>query len=160
MVSVLERAQAREIRESTPYASPCVVRVSDASCSSPGAAAPSSRACATCPWAGHSPTHLREHFHASLQWLLAAADRESRASGVFRPGVWLCVCARLVSIDYRVTEADDHTRLVIERSPHHRVVSGQLHNAQTQANRPLPHVHTTRCVLELDAPDGSAGHRE
>ena len=28
------------------------------------------------------------------------------------------------------------------------------------ANRPLPHVHTTRCVLELDAPDGSAGHRE
>ena len=160
MVSVLERAQAREIRESTPYASPCVVRVSDASCSSPGAAAPSSRACATCPWAGHSPTHLREHFHASLQWLLAAADRESRASGVFRPGVWVVrVCT---TREHRLSRhgGNDHTRLVIERSPHHRVVSGQLHNAQTQANRPLPHVHITRCVLELDAQDGSAGHRE
>ena len=40
---------------------------------------------------------------------------------------------------------------------HHRVVSGQLHNAQTQTNRPLTHAHTTRCVLELDALDGSAG---
>ena len=29
---------------------------------------------------------------------------------------------------------------VIERSSHHRVVSGKLHDAQTPANRPLPHV--------------------
>ena len=65
--------------------------------------------------------------------------------------------ARLVSIDYRVTVADDHTRSVNERSSHHRVVSGQLHNAQTQANRPLTHAHTTRCVLELDVQTAQQG---
>ena len=48
-------------------------------------------------------------------------------------------------------------RSVNEQPSHHRVVSGQLHNAQTPANRPLTHVNTARCVLELDAPDGSAG---
>ena len=60
---------------------------------------------------------------------------------------------------YRGTEPGERFRSVNERPSHHRVVSGQLHNAQTPANRPLPHVHTTRCVLELDAPDGSAGRR-
>ena len=61
---------------------------------------------------------------------------------------------------YRGMGPGERVRSVNERSSHHRGVSGQLHNAQTPANRPLPHVNTTRCVLELDAPDGSAGHRE
>ena len=61
---------------------------------------------------------------------------------------------------YRGMGPGERVRSVNEQLSHHRVVSGQLHNAQTPANRPRTHVHTTRCVLELDAPDGSAGHRE
>ena len=61
---------------------------------------------------------------------------------------------------YRDTGPGERFRSVNERSSYHRVVSGQPHNAQTQANRPLTHVNTARCVLELDAPDGSAGRRE
>jgi hypothetical protein len=57
---------------------------------------------------------------------------------------------------YRGTGPGERVRSVNERSSHHRVVSGQLHNAQKPVKRPLPHVNTTRCVLELDAPDGSA----
>ena len=55
---------------------------------------------------------------------------------------------------YRGTGPGERFRSVNERSSHHRVVSGQLHNAQTPANRPLPHVNTTRCVLELGRPNG------
>ena len=58
---------------------------------------------------------------------------------------------------YRGTGPGERVRSVNERSSHHRVVSGQLHNAQKPVKRPLPHVNTTRCVLKLDAPDGSAG---
>ena len=85
-----------------------------------------------------------------------AQAREIRVHYI-RFAVWCVSDARLVSIDYRVTEADDHTRSVNERSAHHRVVSGQLHNAQTQANRPLTHAHTTRCVLELDVQAAQQG---
>ena len=81
-----------------------------------------------------------------------AQAREIRVHTI-RFAVWCVSDARLVSIDYRVTVADDHTRSVNERLSHHRVVSGQLHNAQTQVNRPLTHAHTTRCVLKLHAPD-------
>ena len=62
--------------------------------------------------------------------------------------------------DIMVMGPGERFRSVNERPAHHRVVSGQLHNAQTPANRPLTHVNTARCVLELDAPDGSAGRRE
>ena len=41
---------------------------------------------------------------------------------------------------YRGTGPGERFSLVIERSSHHRVVSGKLHDAQTPANRPLPHV--------------------
>ena len=51
---------------------------------------------------------------------------------------------------YRGTGPGERVGSVNDRSSHHRVESGQLHNAQTPANRPLPHVNTTRCVLELD----------
>ena len=41
---------------------------------------------------------------------------------------------------YRGTGPGERVGSVNERSSHHRVVSGQLHDAQTPANRPLPHV--------------------
>ena len=41
---------------------------------------------------------------------------------------------------YRGTGPGERFGSVNERSSHHRVVSGQLHDAQTPANRPLPHV--------------------
>ena len=50
---------------------------------------------------------------------------------------------------YRGMGPGERVRSVNEQLSHHRVVSGQLHNAQTPANRPRTHVHTTRCVLEL-----------
>jgi hypothetical protein len=56
---------------------------------------------------------------------------------------------------YRDMGPGERVRSVNEQPSNHRVVSGQPHNAQTPANRPLTHVHTTRCVLELDAPEGA-----
>ena len=41
---------------------------------------------------------------------------------------------------YRGTGPGEQVGSVNERSSHHRVVSGQLHDAQTPANRPLPRV--------------------
>ena len=41
---------------------------------------------------------------------------------------------------YRGTGPGERVGSVNERSSHHRVVPGQLHDAQTPANRPLSHV--------------------
>ena len=41
---------------------------------------------------------------------------------------------------YRGTGPGERFSSVNERSSHHQVVSGKLHDAQTPANRPLPHV--------------------
>ena len=41
---------------------------------------------------------------------------------------------------YRGTGPGERVGSVNEQSSHHRVVSGQLHDAQTPANRRLPHV--------------------
>ena len=41
---------------------------------------------------------------------------------------------------YRGTGPGERFGSVNERSSHHRVVSGKLHDAQTPANRLLPHV--------------------
>ena len=61
---------------------------------------------------------------------------------------------------YRGTGPGERVRSVNERCTTTGWCQDRLHNAQTPANRPLPHVNTTRCVLKLDAPDGSAGRRE
>ena len=53
---------------------------------------------------------------------------------------------------YRGTGPGERVSSVNDRSSHHRVVSGQLHNAQTPVNRPLTHVQTTKYVLRFDAP--------
>ena len=50
---------------------------------------------------------------------------------------------------YRGTGPGERVRSVNERSSHHRVVSGQLRNAQKPVKRPLPHVITTRCVSQI-----------
>ena len=39
---------------------------------------------------------------------------------------------------------------VNERSSHHRVVLGQLHNAQILNSRPHTHVQAAKCILQLD----------
>ena len=70
------------------------------------------------------------------------------------------MCPITMSIDYGVAESDDHARSVAKWLGYHRVVSGQLHNAQTLANRSLTHVQTTEYVLGFDAPDGSGRHRK
>ena len=64
------------------------------------------------------------------------------------------------SSGYRGTGPSERVGSVNGQSSHHRVVSGQLHDAQTPANRPLTHVQTTKYVLGFDAPDGSGRHRE
>ena len=48
---------------------------------------------------------------------------------------------------YRGTGPGERVGSVNERSSHHRMMLGQLHDAQTPANRPLPHVETARGVL-------------
>ena len=50
---------------------------------------------------------------------------------------------------YRGTGPSERVGSVNDRSSHHRVVSGQLHNAQTLANRSLSHVQTIKYVLDL-----------
>ena len=54
----------------------------------------------------------------------------------------------------------DILNVVLTRRPlvifHHRVVPSVRRDAQTPVNQPLPYVNTARCILELDAPDGSA----
>ena len=50
---------------------------------------------------------------------------------------------------YRGTGPGERVRSVNERSSHHRVVSGQLRNAQKPVKRPLTHVITTRCVSHI-----------
>ena len=61
---------------------------------------------------------------------------------------------------YRGTGPSERVGSVNDRSSHHRVVSGQLHDAHTPANRLLTHVQTTKYVLGFDAPDGSGRQRE
>ena len=51
---------------------------------------------------------------------------------------------------YRGTGPSERVGSVNGRSSHHRVVSGQLHDAQTPANRPLTHVQTTKYVLGFE----------
>ena len=46
----------------------------------------------------------------------------------------------LESNGYSTTVSAEGNRLVNERVHHHRVVQGVLRDAQTQANRQLPHV--------------------
>ena len=59
------------------------------------------------------------------------------------------------SSGYRGTGPSERVGSVNDQSFHHyRVVSGQLHDAQTPVNRPLTHVQTTKYVLGFDAPDG------
>ena len=47
---------------------------------------------------------------------------------------------------YRGTGPGERVSSVNDQSSHHRVVSGQLHNAQTLANRSLTHVWATKYV--------------
>ena len=53
------------------------------------------------------------------------------------------------SSGYRGTGPSERVGSVNGQSAHHRVVSGQLHDAQTPANRPLTHVQTAKYVSDL-----------
>ena len=82
---------------------------------------------------------------------------ESRPPDVFSDWTHQTVQEGTESNRYRGTGPGERFGSVNERSSHHRVVSGQLHDAQTPASRPFPHVQTSRGVLGLDAPDCQEG---
>ena len=80
--------------------------------------------------------------------VLAEEGRERHFDGLeLVGGAGLAVACRPVvaGVDFLFagdvgTGPGERVGSVNERSTHHRVVSGQLHDAQTPANRPLPHV--------------------
>jgi hypothetical protein len=94
------------------------------------------RKAAQCSNTGQATAPTREYHQVRSRIRLDAPDGSAQQG-----------CRGTESNGYRGMGPCERVGSVNERSSHRRVVSGQLHNAQTQANRPLTHAHTTRYVF-------------
>ena len=75
--------------------------------------------------------------YTSVQTLGCVSDRDDTAQRT----------AELESNGYSATVSAEGNRLMNERVPHHRVVSGVLRDTQTPASRSHTSVQTLGCVL-------------